>query len=105
MFKKKYQSRLFTYFLPAPTQMRKAYREKQLDNMLNKLLATGFKIESINTQSINSEKAQGMWIIIQLQPQTNKANELDLNDFLDEIELAITTPQQEENIEGLYYID
>lgn len=104
LFKRQYQSKTYTYFIPAPTQMIKGYREKQADRLTNAILEQGFQLKSITTESISTESLRGMWIILHLVPLNKSAAQLDLNQFVDEIEDEISSKQNKAPIDGFYQL-
>ena len=79
LFKKenKYISqRTFTYFIPAPPSRKSGYQEKEFDFLMDYLQKNDLDILNINTQSIASEKSNGLWIICLLGAKTKAAAEL-----------------------------
>lgn len=61
--KKYYLTKTFTYYIPAPPTRKNGYRENEFDNIIAKLVSTGYEIISLNSQSHSSEEKSGMWII------------------------------------------
>jgi hypothetical protein len=104
LFKREYPSKIYTYFIPAPAQMIRGYREKQADKMINEILKHGFKLHSLKTESISTEKIRGMWLIVHLKPMHKTAAELDLNKLIDEIEQQSSLDQEDATIDGLYQL-
>ncbi len=121
----------FTYFIPAPKQGLKGYREKQFDRIFYDFVNKGYEVLDFKTQQCQDRQGtSGMWVIFTLRALTEEANNLDLDnynidevelvqpkeeEFLEvvetkatvngkEIELPETEDKHEEKVEGLYYI-
>ena len=124
----------FTYFIPAPKQGLKGYREKQFDRIFYDFVNKGYEVLDFKTQQCQDRQGtSGMWVIFTLRALTEEANNLDLDsynidevdlvqskdeEFLDvvesvdvkatvngkEIELPEAKDDHEEKVEGLYYI-
>lgn len=121
----------FTYFIPAPKQGLKGYREKQFDRIFYDFVNKGYEVLDFKTQQCQDRQGtSGMWVIFTLRALTEEANNLDLDNYnIDEVELVQpkdeefydvvetkvtvngkelelpeTEDQHEEKVEGLYYI-
>lgn len=105
IFKKRYPTKLFTYFIPAPPRRQSGYREKQVDKIVNTLFAYGLNLDTIATESITSQECTGMWLILNLRPESYAAHKLDINTILDELDSYATDEEKIETVEGLYSLE
>lgn len=95
----------FTYFIPAPPQRKSGYREKEFDELVYRLTQLGFHIQSINLQN-QSEK--GLYVVVLMKAMSAQAQQLKPQDFpIHDLssEVRIDTTNQDNKVEGLYYID
>ena len=98
---KEFKIQSFTYFIPSPPLRSTGYREKHFDKLFYTYINKGYKILSVNTQSISGEKCSGMWVVFIVQAKNKEAENLDLQLELNEI----IKSNVDENIEGFYSID
>ena len=117
LFKKKqYKIQSFTYFIPAPKQFQKGYREKQFDQLFYEFINKGFEVISFDTQSISTGELSGMWVIIIVRATNQEAEKFDLqfpDNFLEAKgpkmapsgEIELTHDDKNSKIDGIYYIE
>lgn len=88
----------FSYFVPSPPTRKSGYRERELDEILNKLLMHDIEIKHTNTQA--AEK--GMWfnIIYSTHPKNIDLIEKKLEQSSNSLFTEKTT-----QIEDIYYED
>jgi hypothetical protein len=78
---REYPEKIYTYFVPAPPRRKHGYREKAFDKLAASVIARGFKIVSVHTESLNTDGSSGIWIILILMPLHNEAAQLDLDEL------------------------
>ena len=100
---KDFKIQSFTYFIPSPPLRATGYREKQFDKLFYEFINKGFKILSVNTQSVSGEKHSGMWLVFIVKARNKEAEKLNLEVEIDEI--LKSKSNVKENIEGFYFID
>jgi hypothetical protein len=95
----------FTYFIPAPKQGLKGYREKQFDRIFYDFVNKGYEVLDFKTQQCQDRHGtSGMWVIFTLKALTEEANKLDLDSFnINEVELV--QPKEEEFLEATETIE
>ncbi len=78
-------TKTFTYYLPAPPKRKNGYQEKELDYLLEKIIAMGFTIIDINMSSHSNSDNAGLWVICLLGAPTleilNKKIDLGADDL------------------------
>jgi len=95
----------FTYFIPAPKQGLKGYREKQFDRIFYDFVNKGYEVLDFKTQQCQDRHGtSGMWVIFTLRALTEEANALDLDSYnIDEVDLV--QPKDEEFLEATETIE
>lgn len=63
----------FTFYLPAPTQNRKGFREKQFDTLFKNFLNLGFKIIKYNITQLNRGDQAAIYLCFIVKAQTFEA--------------------------------
>jgi hypothetical protein len=95
-----YVIKSFTYFIPSPPPRKSGYREREFDNLLEKILNSGFEVINSNIEHCNNEKG-GMWVHYVLGALTKEAAALNL----DEIEIYDVNDSPPEDLEIEYLND
>jgi hypothetical protein len=73
-----YAIKTFTYFIPAPPNRQKGYREREFDKLIFELGKRGHDVLNIEAKTLNTDKSSGLWVIVLLGATTKQAAELDL---------------------------
>lgn len=68
----------FTYFIPAPPHRKSGYREREFDKIMQGILSSGFEIEELHTQSVQTPQS-GLFILAVLKSKSKKVFKLDEN--------------------------
>ena len=63
----------FTYFIPSPPQRKNGYREKEFDKIMQGILASGFELVDLQTQTLEN----GMFVLAVLGVPNKKVALLD----------------------------
>lgn len=88
LFKKNsFKIQSFTFYIPSPPPRISGYREKQFDKIFFHFINKGYKILNFSTTPSQGEKQSGMWIVILVKATTEEANDLNLEEFVND-ELA-----------------
>lgn len=69
--KKAYKT--FTWFIPAPPARKNGYREKEFDKIMQGILQSGFELEDLQTQAMET----GMFVVALLSASSKKIALLD----------------------------
>lgn len=77
---KRIYRKTFTYFLPSPPQRKSGYREREFDKIIQGILASGFEIESLETQGTDG----GLYVLILLKTNSKKIFEMDIDQDIQE---------------------
>ena len=102
---KEYKQSTFTYFIPAPPERNSGYREKHFDRLISEFLALGFEVLDIKTQSIASNRTQGMWVVFLVRATNDVANEMNFENFEEKFSHKLSNEVKAKiEIDGLYYI-
>lgn len=57
---------IFTYYLPAPPPRKSGYREREFDQICNKILELGASVDRINMQTDARSNAGGLWVLLEI---------------------------------------
>jgi hypothetical protein len=77
----------FTWFIPAPTQRKTGFREREFDKIMKGILSSGFKLLDLQTQSVEG----GVYVVALLSAPTKKIADLDAHfDLHDQFRLSET---------------
>ncbi|HLW55864.1 MAG TPA: hypothetical protein VKY27_00675 [Bacteriovoracaceae bacterium] len=68
----------FTYFIPSPPHRKSGYREREFDKIMQGILNSGFEIEELRTESVQTPQS-GMFILTILKAKSKKVFTLDEN--------------------------
>ena len=93
----------FTYFIPSPPLRRNGYREKEIDGLFQQLKELGFALIDYKTQALNFGQQPGLWVFARLYPLTKEAQSINVQDF--PMELNNDLSNEDDSLEGIYYID
>ncbi|HLE10511.1 MAG: hypothetical protein A2504_14395 [Bdellovibrionales bacterium RIFOXYD12_FULL_39_22] len=75
-----YRRQSFTYYIPAPPQRSRGYREKQFDTIFYNFINRGFKIISSHIQPHHGEDQSGLWVMIIVEAINSAAEKLLLEE-------------------------
>lgn len=101
--RKKFKIQSFTFYVPSPPPRSSGYREKQFDKIFYEFINLGYEILNFKTEASTGEKHSGMWLIFIVQAKNAKAQELNLDDIIND--LIKEKSLVKDSIDGLYYID
>jgi hypothetical protein len=75
--KKSLPLQTFTYFIPAPPHRKNGYREREFDKIVAGFSGSGFEILDIQSASVGTSDAAGVFIIVVVRPLNKKVQLLD----------------------------
>ncbi len=87
----------FTYYLPAPPSRKSGYQEKEFDRLIQHIMAQGYELIDIKTQSHSKSDQAGIWIICILGAPSKSLYEAKI-----QYDLSLANA---DSIEGEYPLD
>ncbi len=85
-----YDTKSFTWFIPAPSGRSQGHREKEFDKILHGILRSGHEVIEWQTQAVSGE--QGGLYLVFLLGSTSKASMGPMLDIQDDFRLSDLPP-------------